>query len=281
MSHRANKVVKDRNKISVAYPGVDIIIPAYGCFDLLRKCLDAIPNAADETEFRVVVVDDGFPDEEGLRKVVADTPYHVTLLRNRENQGFGATCNRGARVGGSQFIFFLNSDVEMFPGSIKVMVDSIKSDPTVSILGPKLLFPEWSTSDTRPAGKIQHAGMEINIRGEPIHIFCGWGRYHPKVVNPRQVPAVTGAALLIRRQDFKDVNGFDPIWGTGTFEDVDLCYKQAVRGKRIVYLPQAEGYHAVGASAIAANKAYPLQQNMLVFKARWGGMLRWTEWETW
>jgi GT2 family glycosyltransferase len=279
MSHRKNK---DRNKVSVAgFPAVDVVIPAYGCFDLLHSCLDALPAAADKIPLNVVVVDDAYPDADGLKIVVADMPYHITAVRNHENSGFGVTCNRGARIGGSEFILFLNTDVELLPFSIFLMVEAMKADPTIAVIGPKLLFPEDSGDPGRPAGKVQHAGMEINIRGEPFHIFVGWDRNSPKVNNPRSVPAVTGAAFLTRRADFKEVEGFDPIWGMGTYEDVDYCYRQTIRGKKIVYLPQAEGYHGVGSSAIAANKPYPLQQNLAVFKARWGGALRWTEWDVW
>jgi GT2 family glycosyltransferase len=261
----------------LSFAEVDVVIPYYGPADLMQKCLVALPAAAGEVALNVIVVDDFYLDGEEIQKIVAEIPYHITLVRNKENMGFGSTCNHGAKLGGAKYLLFLNTDVELLPHSIEIMVEGMNSDDTVSVIGPKLLFPEDSCDPSRPAGKVQHAGIEMNIRGDPFHIFCGWSRNNPKVTRPRMVPAVTGAAFLTRRADFIRVNGFDPLWGRGTVEDVDYCLKQSLAGKKTIYLPQAEGYHAVGAS----HTPYPLQQNLLIFKARWGFSLGWSEWELW
>jgi len=258
-------------------PGTDIVIPYYGPIEWARKCLASLPEAAGDTPFNVIIVDDCYQDGEEIRKLVAEMPYHITLLRNKENSGFGATCNRGAKAGGSRLIYFLNTDTESRPNSISLLAQAVMADPTIAIAGPRLLFPVDSTDPGRPAGKIQHAGMEINIRGDPFHIFLGWSRNNPKVVVPRTVTAVTGAALMIRREDFNAVGGFDPLWGKGTFEDVDICLKVQTQSKKVIYVPMAEAFHEAGGSKVP----YPLQQNLMIFKARWGGILRWSEWELW
>jgi len=275
MSRHRHKDSGSGKKASLALPVVDVVIPYHGPAEFMRKCLAAIPAAAGNVAFNVVVVDDFFEDGQEIQKIVSDIPWHITLVRNKQNMGFGATCNRGARVCGARYVLFLNSDVELLPNSISSMIDAMNQDPTISVVGPKLLFPEGSPYG--PAETVQHAGMEINIRGEPFHIFIGWSRNHPKVNKPRTVPAVTGAAFMTRRDDFNSVDGFDPLWGLGTAEDVDYCMKQVSRGKHILYLPVAEGYHFVGGS----QTRYPLQQNLMIFKARWGGYLRWTDWELW
>jgi O-antigen biosynthesis protein len=277
-------MAKRRHQTSLASPkaqfpslGVNIVIPFYGAIDWMRKCLASIPEAARDTPFNVIVVDDCYQDGLEIRKLVAETPYHITLLRNKENIGFGNSCNRGAQAGGSRLIYFLNTDTESRPESISCLAKAIMADPSIAIAGPRLLFPIDSSDPGRPAGKIQHAGIEINIRGEPFHIFLGWSRNHPKVVVPRFVIAVTGAALMIKREDFNAVGGFDPLWGRGCFEDIDICLKVQTQGKKVLYFPQAEAFHEAGGS----KSPFPLQQNLMIFKARWGGMLRWSEWELW
>ncbi len=277
MSRNRHKNPDSPKTSSMSFPIVDIVIPYHGPADFMRKCLAALPAAAGNRVFNTVVVDDFFEDGQEIQKIVADIPWHITLVRNKQNSGFGATCNRGARLCGARYLLFLNADVEMLPNSIQWMVDTLEKNPGVSVVGPKLLFPEDSQDTHRPAGTVQHAGMEINIRGEPFHIFCGWSRNHPKVTALREVPAVTGAAFLTRREDFNRVNGFDPLWGMGTFEDVDYCMKQTIHGKKIIYLPIAEGYHVAGGS----QTRYPIQQNLMIFKARWGGQLHWSDWELW
>jgi GT2 family glycosyltransferase len=252
-------------------------VPYFGPIEWMQKCLASIPLAAGDTPFNVIVVDDFYQDGEELRKLIATMPYHIALLRNKENDGFGATCNRGARAGGSRLIYFLNTDTESLPNSISLLAQAIMADPSIAIAGPRLLFPLDSVDAGRPAGKIQHAGIEINIRGDPFHVFLGWSKDNPKVLVSRMVTAVTGAALMIRREDFNAVGGFDPLWGKGTFEDVDICLKVQTNSKKVIYCPQAEAYHEAGGSKVP----YPLQQNLMIFKARWGGMLRWSEWELW
>ena len=271
-----------RHKISgMSFPGLDVVIPAWGGFDFLKSCLLALPDALGETKASVVVVDDFSEDAEGCKKVVAESPLPVTLLRNHENLGFGGACNRGSRACGSPLILFLNTDVTMFPGSIAKMVDFMRTHEDYGVVGPKLIFPEVAGLEGRPAGKIQHAGMEFNIRGEPIHIFMGWDRDHPKVQVGREVPAVTGASFMVRRKQFMEFGGFDPLWGRGTFEDVDYCFKVRSSGGHVHYLAEAEGYHVAGGSSALTQTPFPLAQNFSLFRARWGGMIAWTEWEVW
>jgi GT2 family glycosyltransferase len=258
---------------------LDIVIPVYGQYNLLQKCLDAIPNAAEDVKYTTVLVDDAF--DPALTTSSIKTTVPMNILRNPENKGFGATCNRGAKVGSAPFILFLNTDVELLPGAMERMIRFMQKDSNIAVAGPKLLFEEDQDDAMRPAGKVQHAGMEINIHGDPYHIFMGWDRNDPKVNQVRQVPAVTGAVMMIRRDLFQRVGGFDPIWGRGTFDDVDICYKMIAMGKVVAYIPQAEGYHKVGASVIPSGQGYPLQQNNSLFKARWMGQIRWTDWEVW
>lgn len=248
---------------------VDIVIPVYGQFELLLKCLDSIHNAFKTTLFKIIIVDDNSPEKFILPDEYRN--FNVTLKRNTKNFGFPKTCNIGARQGQSPLIFFLNSDVVLEENSGDILVKTM-DDPTIGIAGMKLLFPEGLTQEQhkiRPAGKIQHVGHSFNITGDPHHMFVGWGTDNPRVNQFRDVPSVTGAALMVRRNLFKMVKGFDEIYGRGTFEDVDLCFSVLSLGGRIVIQPEAVGTHFVGGSSAEQGFGFPLSQNKQLFYNKW------------
>jgi GT2 family glycosyltransferase len=153
-------------------------------------------------------------------------------------------------------------------------------DETIGVCGIKLIFPPDSKSPIRPAGKVQHVGMALNIRGEPIHPLVGWSADHPKANVSRDVLFVTGACLCIRRAIFNKVGGFGMEYGMGTFEDTDLCFKVLFQQKRVYVNVEALGYHYVGSTVEKKKMGFPMGQNKMMFQTKWGntGMMQWSDW---
>lgn len=283
---RAASLPKKTNSnftISTSSSLVDIIIPVYQRFDLLGKCIQAIPDAANGVGYKIIIVDNGSPREE------ADEFYKqfgsdIKIIRNKENLGFPKACNLGFHRSLSPLVFFLNDDVILQPNSLALLVNEM-DDHKVGVVGMKLLFPDETDlphdENTRPSGKVQHVGLATNIRAEVIHQFLGWSSDHPKVNAMRKVFAVTGAALLTRRQLYIKVGGFPEIYGLGTWEDVDYCMSIGKLGYNIVVNTQAIGIHHTGATAEKYKIGYPLQQNRMIFMQRWANSLGWSEIDNW
>jgi GT2 family glycosyltransferase len=274
-------------------PLIDVVIPTAGRFDMLTKCLEVIYREAQQVPLTISVVDIDSPAEERISnsqlfvyQAEKDPAHNVTQFQTKrftQNVGFPTGANDGAKMGRAPLIMFLNDDVELEEGAIQKVMDSFK-DETVGIVGIKLLFPLNSPdAKGRPAGKIQHIGLALNIRGEPIHPLVGWSPDNPKTQGNRDVWAVTGACLTVRRDLFQRLNGFDLVYGKGTYEDVDLCVKVKQAGKRIYMNADAIGYHYTGASAEKRREGFPLQQNLQIFQSRWGqsGLMVWNENEYW
>lgn len=265
---------------------IDIVISTGGRFDMLRKCLDALYREAETTPLSIYLIDNCTPAEEYRdnselffkREGSAVCDFQVKHFK--QELGFPAANNEGVRMGSSPLIMFLNDDVELMEGAIQKVVDNFL-DESIGVLGIKLLFPTNSTSPIRPAGKVQHVGMALNIRGEPVHPLVGWSANHPKANIAREVICVTGACLTIRRSLWNKVGGFDLVYGAGTFEDVDLCFKVRQVGKRIVVNVDAQGYHYVGSTLEKKRVSFPIQQNKMIFQTKWAnsGLMMWTEWE--
>lgn len=268
-------------------PLLDIVITSGGRFDMLAKCLDTVSSF--KLPINLWLIDNASDAEERLANEEIFTKEYSWLnagqkwyKRLTQSQGFPASNNEGARMGSAPLIMFLNDDVQLLSGAIeKVLQDFL--DPKMGIVGIKLLFPEDSTSPIRPAGKVQHVGIALNVRGEPVHVLVGWSKDNPKTCVTRDVWAVTGACLTVRRELFNKVGGFDVVYGEGTYEDLDLCLRIRQLGFRIICNTNAIGYHYTGATQEKKKKNFPLQENLLKFRSRWQatGLMSWTEWEYW
>ena len=255
---------------------VDICIPVMGRFDLLGKCLDAIPSAVGDIIYRVYLFDNDSPREEA-NEFYSTLDGFIRVIRSKHNLGFPKACNRMANAGKSPLIFLLNSDVVLDTGSVDLLVREM-DNPKTGVVGMKLVFPDNPGElepNRRPAGKIQHIGLTTNIRTEVIHAFMGWSHDHPRVMAQREVFAVTGAALMTRRNIWSRAKGFDEAYGGGTFEDVDFCCAVRDMGYNIVVEPKASAVHYTNATAEKYGIGFPLHQNQMIFMQRWGSKLTW------
>jgi len=255
---------------------LDIVICVYGKFDLLTRCLDSIPDAAGDVKYRIILVDNNSPDGD---EFYPDLKTRVTLIKNKANTGFVSASNQGAKRGNSPLILMLNSDVILDAGAIEKMVADL-DDPEVGAVGAKLRFPELAEHlhDPKMAGKIQHVGLASNIQGDFYHLFLGWDLDHPKVMAVRGVLAVTGAVLMTRRSLWKQIGGFDPVYGIGTYEDVEYCLHLQSMKKIVLVEGEATGIHFTNATAKEYAIGYPMNQNNALLKSRWGGRYPWTSW---
>jgi len=264
-----------------ATPSIDVALLTSGRFDLLRKCLKSLEKQEKAPPFNVYILDNGSDTEDRLRnKDIFELPIITKSKRLSNNLGFPKGANECARMGTAPLIMHLSDDIELEPDVLRIVVDQFK-DETIGIVGIKLLFPKDSTSPGRPAGKVQHIGLAMDIHGDIVHPLMGWSADHPKCNVSKEVLGVTGACYSIRRDLFNRAGGFYEGYGLGTFEDIDMCFHVRSLGKKVFINTDAVGYHYVGATAEKKQQPFPLQQNSMIFKARWGpsGLFRWSDWE--
>lgn len=273
-------------------PQVDVVIPVYGRPDMLTACLAALEETAGSVPMTLTIVDDKGPDQEALEAIYKnELPTHAKVVRNAQNMGFPFSANVGAAQGNAPLIVFLSTDIEMREGCLQAMMAEMAEHPKTGVVGAKLVFPDVSDDPGKPVGKIQHAGLCVNIQGDVIHANIGWNPGHEKVCERRVLQAVTGGLLMTRREAWNKIHqyyksvrdqtngGFNLVYGKGTYEDVEYCI--AVRGNNsydVVYVPEAVAVHHVGASISLDDKGFALGRNAGVFKARCGHLLYWDNW---
>lgn len=256
---------------------VDVIVPVYGRPDLFKQCMEAFHKHIGDVAYRLIVVDDKSPnDMEAEYKGL-----NATIVRHKENQGFPQSANDGAKASYAPIIILLNSDCFVHEGCIQAMMEEFR-EPSVGIVGAKLIFPEVEDMGAA-GGSIQHCGMAVGINANPIHTKLGWSPDHPRCnVRRDDHQIVTGALMGVRRKIWDKLGGFCTEYGSGTFEDAEMCVRcRAEMGFKIVYTPKAVATHYAGASAKAAGIGFPLQKNQQIFLGRVGKYLRWDEWLFW
>jgi len=234
---------------------VEIIVPVYNG----RKYLDALWKSLKEgiskkISWKLTLVDDASTD--GTFEWGKSHP-EVNYIRNQRNMGFAKTCNRGARSSDSEWILFLNQDIVVKPSFLEEMLKVTEKAPWPKIVGAKLIFPNEKT--------IQHAGIEFTASGFPFEYGKGQPANLPKFSKIREVNAVTGACMLIKRDLFEKLGGFDEEF-INSWEDVDLCLRAKERGARIFYCGKAEAIHYLYSSE---GRFLHELENKNLFKEKW------------
>jgi len=263
-------------------PILDIALLTAGSVDLFSKCVDAVLKEM-RPEYKIYVCNNGSPSPE-YEKIYRRLPDDSVIKRNNRREGFGVGANMAINAGNAPLVLFITDDVFIHSGTVSKLLETMK-DPSIGLCGLKLLFPEDSTDPTRPAGKVQHIGMASNIMGNMVHPLIGWSPDNPNCCVSREVLACTGASFIVRRSSFKRARGFDPIYGAGYFEDIDLCLKlhsinPVGQGGRIYVNTDATATHCVGGT-FKNEKESPIQQNSLIFKSRWMRFIPYSEWLFW
>jgi GT2 family glycosyltransferase len=240
---------------------VSVVIPAFNHWELTKACVERLlATTARELLADVIVVDDGSNDGVSAAWTAAGRVF--TPLLSPHNRGFSAACNSGATVASGELLFFLNNDAFPTSGSIAALRATLRADASIGIAGAKLLYAD---------GSLQHAGLAL-LDG-PV---SRWWHLHrqlpgslPDAAVARDLPAVTGAALMIRRPLFEALGGFDAGYTNG-WEDVDLCLRAWCRGARVRYEPQAVMEHLESSTL---GRTHDDSANEARFTGRWSTLL--------
>jgi glycosyltransferase involved in cell wall biosynthesis len=164
----------------------------------------------------------------------------LRVIRNATNEGFVAACNQGAAVARGEFILFLNNDTVVQRGWLTALVATIGSDARIGAVGAKLVYPD---------GRLQEAGGIIWNDGSGWNYGHGDDPSAPEFNFLRDVDYCSAACLLVRREAFEKLGGFDPQYAPAYYEDTDFCFRLRERDYRVVYQPAAEVVHHEGATA--------------------------------
>lgn len=239
----------DHTHGAVAKATVAVVTVTFSPGSSLTSFLDSLALATDR-EVEVLLADNGSDD--GAPEAAARRPG-VTLISTGANLGYGGGVNAGIAATSAEWVVAANPDVVWDPGSLDALMAATERWPRAGALGPLIRQPD---------GRVYPSARALPTLGQGIgHAVFGWfwpgnpwsTRYRREHEEPVERTAgwLSGSCLLLRRQAFESVGGFDPAYFM-YFEDVDLGERLADAGWLNVYVPAAAVTHA-GAHATSQN----------------------------
>ncbi|WP_051988194.1 class I SAM-dependent methyltransferase [Bosea sp. UNC402CLCol] len=218
-------------------PAVSVIIATYGNLDMTLDCLRSIVRTAPASAIEVLVVDDAYPKKEEMGRL-GQIPG-VRFIRNETNLGFLRTCNHAASLARGRYIYLLNNDTLLAPDAIDALVRLLDARPDIGMAGSKLVYPN---------GKLQEAGGIIWSDASGWNYGRGEDPNLPQFNYLREVDYCSGASLMIRRDLFTELGGFDEYFLPAYYEDVDLAFRVRQKGLKVFYEPRSVVAHLEGMS---------------------------------
>ena len=204
---------------------VSVIIPVWNLWEMTAACLRSLAEQSAGENIEVMVVDNHSTDVtttelEPLGHALFGAAFRALHLT--ENMGFAKACNAGAQACESDLVFFLNNDTTMTAGWLPPLRTGLATARTGAV-GPLLLYPD---------GTVQHCGVYVSPLGTVGHLYEHFPGSYAACHRPHPLQAITGAALLLRRDTFMDCGGFYEGYRNG-FEDLDLCCALRERGLKV------------------------------------------------
>ena len=222
---------------------VDVVVVTYSPGATLPRFLDSLAGATVRAT-RVVMADNGSTD--GVPEAEA-AGGRAVLLRTGGNLGYGTAANRGTAAGSAPWVVVANPDIDWAPGALDELLAAGSRHPRGGAFGPLVQDPD---------GLLYPSARALPSLGRGIgHALLGWAwagnpwtrayRQEAEVVLERETGWLSGACLLLRREAFEAVGGFDEGYFM-FFEDLDLGERLAAAGWSSVYVPDARIIHVGG-----------------------------------
>jgi len=204
-------------------PKVSIVVVNYKGINFLKDFFISLKEI-DYQNFEIILVDNASGD--GSIEYVRKNYPTVKVINNNKNLGFVIANNKATKIARGKYLFFLNNDTKVDPQVISELINEMEKDPEIGICGCKMMSYDEK--------RYFHVGIGLDIFGYPIvkdKIFY-----------------IEGSALMIRKELFNNVDGFDSAYFM-FHEDIDLAWRVQLLGYKVVALPKAIVYHVAGGSA--------------------------------
>ena len=247
-------------------PWLSIIIVHYQARQALVNCLKSLSKVSDQTPFEVIVINN---DQGQL-----DLPS-AKVINSPTNLGYGQGNNLGAKKAQGKYLWFLNPDTLVKSGTIDALVGFMEKNPKVGLVAPTIVHAngrrykiQGSTDLTPLTAFFSHSALVKIWPNNPLR-----RRHLLQNTNPnidREVGAVPGSVLMIRRQLFNKIGRFDKNFFL-YFEEHDLCLRVRKAGKQVFLLAKPKVVHIGGQSSLGAStKKHFDQSRRYYFRKHFG-----------
>ncbi len=238
-----NIYLRVKYALPVNPPLVSIVIPTRDRAALLRKCIESILEKTEYPNYKVIVIDNESSEPETQQYFASlngNDRVEVQAIAGPFN--YSKLNNRGVDLADGSFVALLNNDLEVIKRSWlgELVGQALRSE--IGAVGARLWYPD---------GTIQHGGVILGAGGIAGHAHSGIrseASYFSRAHLTQNLSAVTAACVLIKRNLYLQLGGFDEVNLPIAFNDVDFCLRLRQAGFSIVWTPHAELYHHESAS---------------------------------
>lgn len=239
---------------------VSIIIPVYNQFQYTYNCLKSILKNSEGVSYEIIIADDCSED---YTKEIEKNVLNITIIHNKENLRFLKNCNNAAKLAKGKYILFLNNDTQVQQDWLLPLVDLIERDENIGMVGSKLVYND---------GRLQEAGGIIWKDA----LACNYGRLscsdNPEFNYVKEVDYISGASIMIKKELWQSIGGFDERYTPAYYEDSDLAFEVRSHGYKVMYQPKSVVVHFEGISngidTEKGQKSYQLK-NQKEFLKKW------------
>lgn len=233
-------------QVDAPIDGVSVVSVAYRTGPTLFEHIDSVLDEPMVGE--LVLVDNGSTAEDSARlRQRARAEPRMVLVQGHGNVGFASACNLGADRSRGRTLLFLNPDALLQPGVIPAMLDGLVQAPRrPAIVGARLTNPDGSEQRGGRRGDVSPVSTFLSLsklaRLKSLSAYEIHREHEPAPERCIELPTISGACFMMRREDYWGVGGFD----TGYFlhvEDIDLCWRVRKAGGVVLYQPHANVLH--------------------------------------
>lgn len=225
---------------NIKKPLVSIIIPSKNKADILSICIQSILQLSTHKNFEIIIIDNGSTEKSFFSTVAQfefNYPNKIKCYTEDIPFNYSILNNRAVGYAEGEYLLFLNNDTKLISENLIEELLRIAQLDNVGAVGPKLLYP----NDT-----IQHAGIVLSLDETGAHIYSGAHKdtagYFNNTNCLTNYSAITGACMMIKKDKFIKVGGFDENLAVDC-NDIDLCCKLFTNGLNNVYVPWVKMYH--------------------------------------
>ena len=244
---------------------ISIITLNFKKSELTTACMSSLygqfRQELENDTIELIIVDNASGDNsvEVLDDEIKKKKYKgVRLILNKNNSGFGAGCNFGATKAKGEYILFLNNDTLIKDKGLLEMGEYMDRHAEIAILGGQLRNFD---------GTLQPSAGNFYTLKNVLLLLIGMQRYGFLDRSPKkimQVDWVKGGLMLIRKEVFRKLQGFDEKIFMYT-EDMELCYRAHLMGYKIYFYPDVYVLHAEQGSSSRTFAIVNIYKNLLYF----------------
>ena len=217
-------------------PLVSIIIPVYNKFYFTYHCISSIIRTESNIPYEIIIANDMSNDK---TKIIDKYIKNIIVVNNNIKYNYLINCNIASKFSKGKYILFLNNDTKVTKDWLISLLTLIRTHENIGMVGSKLVYPN---------GKLQEAGGIVFNTGQCSNYGNKDNPNFPQYNYVKEVDYISGASIMVKKEVWDKLGGFDERFSPAYYEDTDFAFKLRKNGYKVLYQPRSIVIHYEGVS---------------------------------